>query len=105
MRRIANGYLTRLAAGLGLPLALLSLASCDDAPQDGKRTHVVCHSGGVRVLDDFGSAAHLGEGGIYYESDTTHARTRVTGDCAAFRDAIPDGWKALLPGMTKDIQQ
>lgn len=106
MRQFGNGYGTQLAAGFGLPLALvLSLAACDDAPDDGRRTHVVCHSGGVRVLDDFGSYPHLAEGGISYVSDTTHARTRVTGDCAAFKDAVPGGWKALLPGMTKDIQQ
>jgi len=106
MRQIANGYRTQLGAGFGLPLALLlSLGACDEAPKDGKRTHVVCHSGGVRILDDFGTSVHLAKGGIRYESDTTHDSTRVTGDCAAFRDAVPDGWKPLLPGMTKDMQQ
>lgn len=95
----------RLAAGFGLSLAILSLAACDDAPDDGRRTHVVCHSGGIRIFDDFGHGAGLAEGGISYISDTTHARTRVTGDCAAFKDIVPSGWKALLPGMTKDIQQ
>ena len=104
MRQI--GYKTNVAAGFGLPLALLlSVAACDDGRIDRRPTHVVCHSGGVRVVDDFGAAAHLAEGGIRYESDTTHDSTRVTGDCAAFRDAVPDGWKPLLPGMTKDIQQ
>ncbi len=93
------------ATGFGLSLALLSLAGCDDMPDDGRRTHVVCHSGGIRILDDFGTNAHLGEGGIYYASDTTHARTRVTGDCAAYKDAVPDGWKPVLPGMNKDIQR
>lgn len=88
----------RPAAGFGLSLAILSLAACDDAPDDGRRTHVVCHSGGIRVLDDFGRYPHLAEGGISYVSDTTHDRNRVTGDCAAFKDTVKDGWKPLLPG-------
>jgi len=101
----AAGWLVHAACCLAMPVGILSLVACNDATEDGRHTHVVCHSGGVRILDDFGKYPHLSEGGISYVSDTTHARTRVTGDCAAFKDGVPGGWKALLPGMNKDIQQ
>lgn len=77
-----------------LAAAMLSLAACDDGPTSGQPTRIVCHSGGVKTVDDFAQGdVNLVEGGIRYSSQTTGATSRATGDCAAFRSAIPQDWK------------
>ncbi len=100
---IHPGHGRYAVAGLLLAGAFALLAGCDGPEPDDRPTHVVCHSGGVRVLDDFGGDPGLLEGGIKYKSRTTGRYVRVTGDCAAFNDAVPDGWKPVLPGMSRDI--
>jgi hypothetical protein len=86
-------------------LCLLGLAACVEPDRTGRLTHVVCHSGGVKVVDDFGTDAHLDGGGLYYESRTTEGRVRATGDCVAFGDFRPSDWKPVLPGMSQRVQQ
>ena len=102
MHQIAKGYRTQLTAGFGLPLALLlSVTACDGPPQSDKPTRVVCHSGGIVIYDDFGSDPGLANGGIKFKSRTVGRYVRATGDCVAFNDAVPDGWKPILPGRTR----
>lgn len=90
-----------------IAIAPLVLAGCTDnidAMREAREhpLHVVCHSGGIVILDDFSIAdVEWRDSGGFYRSRTTSKLIKIGTECILIDEAVPNGWKPLLPGRPR----
>jgi hypothetical protein len=97
---------TLVIAVVTLPLCV-PVGACSDGPDapsaTGRMNRIVCMDGGRVFLDDFAKRnTSMDGGGILFTSVTTGERSRVVGNCVAYMDSMPAGWKATLPHPDPD---